>query len=64
MTETVERQSAQIYQFPKRGRFAAPAQRGESASVTAMASSRVARTALGGAWYHDEAIIEDRTRKN
>lgn len=61
MTETVQRQSATIYQFPKRGRFAAG--QGDSAgTVTSIAAAKVSRAALGGAWYHDEAIADERSR--
>jgi hypothetical protein len=53
-------ESAKIYEFPRRGRFAAAAQREEASA--ALAAPRVA---CGGAWYHDEAIQEaERARKN
>lgn len=50
--------SATVYQFPRRGRFAAGAVREE---VKAEAAPRVV---LGDGWYHDEAIEAERTRKN
>jgi hypothetical protein len=47
--------SAEIIQFPARGRFAAGLQQ-NSASAASMNAPRIARVAAGGAWYHDEAI--------
>lgn len=47
--------SAEIIQFPARGRFAVGLQQ-NSASAASMNASRIARVASGGAWYHDEAI--------
>ena len=66
MTMTDDRRSAEIYQFPPRGRFAAAAHRDESKSVTVLALSRLATTAIGGGnWYHEEAIRDEaRTRKS
>jgi len=57
MTETVQRQSATIYKFPPRGRFATEAQHGD-VTVSNIAPARLAKAALGSAWYHDEAIRE------
>jgi hypothetical protein len=59
MTTNVHSGSAQIYQFPARGRFAVGALREDSmpASIPAL-SPRVARGASGSGWYHDEAILE------
>ena len=53
--EKIEARSATVYQFPKRGRFAVEG-RESSRPVT---SSRFAR-AIGSAWYHDEAIAQER----
>ena len=65
MTMNFDRPSAEIYQFPPRGRFAAGSQRDESKSVSDLASPRVATTAFGGNWYHEEAIQEaERARKS
>ena len=44
--------SATIYQFPARGRFAVNAEAGEAKAVL----PHGAKLAVGGAWYHDEAI--------
>lgn len=61
MTETVERQSATIYVFPARGRFAVRADQ----TGAATASARSVKTGCGEAWYHDDAIREaERSRKN
>ena len=54
MTTTTQG-SATIYQFPARGRYAASAERDEAR----VALPRGARLAIGGAWYHDEAIRND-----
>lgn len=56
MSENVVRQSAEIYQFPKRGRFAAAAR--DELVLTAK-GARVVKTVRGGAWYHDEAIADE-----
>ncbi len=65
MTMTDDRRSAEIYQFPPRGRFAAAGHRDELKSVTVLALSRLATTAIGGSWYHDEAIRDEaRNRKS
>jgi hypothetical protein len=55
MTTTTERESATIYQFPARGRFAAAASKREDVSAP--------RVVFGAGWYHDEAIAEERVRK-
>ncbi len=57
MTTSHDRGSAEIYQFPARGRFAA-ANRDRSDSVPGTATPQLATTAFGGNWYHEEAIRE------
>lgn len=52
---TLNRGSATIYQFPARGRFAANAERNEALPEL----PRGAKLAVGGAWYHEEAIRDD-----
>ncbi|MBV9556855.1 MAG: DUF2735 domain-containing protein [Pseudolabrys sp.] len=52
---TLQRGSAQIYTFPPRGRFASGEARKDDNVVDL---DRVATTACGSAWYHDEAIRE------
>lgn len=51
--------SATIYQFPARGRFAA-----RQETATAQQATLAARTVVGGAWYHDEAIETESLRKS
>jgi Protein of unknown function (DUF2735) len=54
---THDRVSAEIIQFPPRGRFAAGAC--EEANVTRISP----RIAFAGAWYHEEAIREAEPRR-
>jgi hypothetical protein len=65
MTTNVHSGSANIYQFPARGRFAAGTLREDPKPASNPAlSPRVARAASGSGWYHDEAILEaERTRE-
>ncbi len=63
MTTGFQRESAKIYQFPATVRPALGSRRdddksGESFAVANLTSARVAKTAFGSAWYHDEAIQE------
>lgn len=64
MTTTSDRGSATIYQFPARGRFAVGTHPDEAAPAVAVVSARATKTVLGGAWYHDEAVAEERARQN
>lgn len=65
MTTNVHRESAKIYTFPARGRFAAGAAQERTVTDKSWASTRVASAALGSAWYHEEAIREaELPRKN
>jgi Protein of unknown function (DUF2735) len=45
--------SAKIYTFPPRGRFAENSQHGDARDLQRPLAEKLA---LGGAWYHDEAI--------
>ena len=55
--------SAKIYEFPARGCFA-HVERGDNAMpATNSMSPRVAKVAVSGAWYHDEAIQAEQSRK-
>ena len=54
--------SATIYQFPARGRFAAPAVGGRASEQANAVAACGARLVTGSAWYHDEAIEAERTR--
>ena len=61
MTTGFQRESATIYEFPRRGRFAATTPHDERTS----ASFALPRVVFGSGWYHDEAIEEaDRARRN
>lgn len=51
--------SATIYQFPARGRFAANGSRGNAQSSNSLNAPRLAMTACGSSWYHEDAIRED-----
>ena len=56
MTASSDRESAKIYQFPVRGRFAANRREEMNAPL---ASQQVVKVAVGSGWYHDAAIQED-----
>jgi hypothetical protein len=60
MTTSTSGGSAQIYQFPPRGRFALNA-RSESQAVE---SQPLVKVAAGSGWYHDAAIQEGEPRGN
>jgi Protein of unknown function (DUF2735) len=65
MTMTYDRPSAEIYQFPPRGRFAVASHCDQSRPDAAMSPSRVPTTVFGANWYHEEAIQEaERARKS
>jgi hypothetical protein len=64
MTTSHDRGSAEIYQFPPRGRFALD-RRDESKAAASIASTCLATIAFSGSWYHEEAIQEaERARKS
>ena len=64
MTTNSDRESARIYQFPARGRFAANVQRDEKPAAS-LTSPQVVKAAVGSGWYHEAAIEEaERARKN
>jgi len=60
MATESQRESATIYTFPARGRFAA----GGDAAARQRSEQRPAPTMAGSGWYHDEAIREEQARKN
>ena len=60
MTTSIPRGSAQIYEFPPRGRFALSA-RNDSQAVE---SQPLVKVAAGSGWYHDAAIEAERPRSN
>jgi hypothetical protein len=57
MTTNSDRESANIYQFPARGRFAAN-QRDETKPTATLTSQQVVKAAVGSGWYHEAAIEE------
>lgn len=60
MTEPTARQSAEIIQFPARGRFAP-----RGMMEKRVANSDVSPAAVSyGSWYHDDAIQDEKTGKN
>ena len=61
MTANSDRASAQIIQFPARGRFAAAGNSDEQPVMNPLAP-RTARVAMGSGWYHDQAIQDERDR--
>jgi hypothetical protein len=64
MTTNSDRASAQIIQFPARGRFVSANQSDDKFAMGSSAS-HVVKVAVGGAWYHEEAIEQaERDRKN
>jgi hypothetical protein len=64
LTTGSDRSSATIYQFPPRGRYAVGARSPQHGSVTDRALPHMTAPAFGGAWYHDEAIRDERTRED
>ena len=66
MTEVFPRESAKIYAFPARGRFAPRNPNDTFAASNEPATYRVNRSVVSGSgWYHEEAIAADeRARDN
>jgi hypothetical protein len=61
MTPGISRGSAQIYEFPPRGRFALNAR---DEARTSLESQPLVKVAAGSGWYHDAAIQEAEPRGN
>jgi len=59
MTTDISPGSARVYEFPRRGRFAARDESRERANLEAQAAMRAA---VGSGWYHDAAIAEEAER--
>jgi Protein of unknown function (DUF2735) len=59
MTTSIPRGSAQIYEFPPRGRFALNA-RDETQSRITLEAQALPKVAYGSGWYHDAAIQDER----
>jgi hypothetical protein len=64
MKTSSDRASAQIYQVPARGRFAASIAQAETPAAK-LGAPQAVKAAGGSGWYHEEAIQEaERARKN
>jgi hypothetical protein len=63
MTTSTSGGSAQIYQFPGRGRFAVNA-RDDVQSPIDLEAQALPKLASGSGWYHDAAIQDERSRGN
>jgi hypothetical protein len=59
MTTSIPRGSAQIYEFPRRGRFVLNA-RDETQSRIDREAQALPKVACGSGWYHDQAIQDER----
>lgn len=65
MTENNHRSTAQIYQFPMGGRSGLTARRDSYKPAGEVIPEVSARVAIGGSWYHEEAVREaDTSRKH
>jgi uncharacterized protein DUF2735 len=62
MTTSISGGSAQIYEFPPRGRFALNGD--ETQPRANLESQPVVKVAAASGWYHDAAIQEERSRSN
>ena len=60
MAASFQRESATVYEFPLRGRFAQASRQHEEAAEAA----KLPRITFGGAWYNDAAVEAERLRKN
>lgn len=63
MATTFQRETATIYQFPARGRFAMNAGLCDQRSAAVFAPSIVPVVSSSG-WYHEEAVLEDERTRN
>jgi hypothetical protein len=64
MTNTINRESATIYQFPVGGRAGLVRKHDDSKATGYLASQGMVDVASGSGWYHEEAMQAERTRKN
>jgi hypothetical protein len=60
MATSFQRESATVYEFPVRGRFAIANRQREEAEQAAS----LPRVSFGSGWYHDEAMEAESARKN
>jgi hypothetical protein len=63
MTTDFPRQSAKIYQFPRKDPAAAGDDRGESRPAADPRLPRFASTEFGSGWYHEAAVQAERGRR-
>jgi len=64
MTTSGSPETAKIYAFPARGRFAVSGQRDEFTQPATVQMPRGITVASESGWYHDEAIQAEQRRKN
>jgi hypothetical protein len=65
MTTIGNRGSARLYEFPKRVPTTLDGHRSDAKPVVDANAPKLAETAFGSGWYHDEAVKEsERTRKH
>ncbi len=64
MTTSGSRETAKIYAFPARGRFAPGNPHEDSVPQANIQAPRGVMVASGSGWYHDEAIQAEQCRKN
>ncbi len=64
MTTSGSPETAKIYVFPGRGRFAASSPREEFIQPANVQIPRGVTVASASGWYHDEAIQAEQRRKN
>jgi hypothetical protein len=57
-------QSAKIYTFPARGRFAVPSQHDAAAPAKTAQCQESLKIASESGWYHEEAIQAEQRRKS
>jgi hypothetical protein len=61
MTTNSQPASVKIYTFPARGRFALGDNHEEAKPASNATLPRFAKLVVGGAWYHEAAIQEERS---
>ena len=60
ITSDAPRQTAKIFVFPLRERTMSRATTAQKLAAMEAASKRVADAALGSAWYHEAAIVDEK----
>ncbi len=65
MSTSFSQESAKIYQFPAGGRAALGGRRHDETKPAIDANTpRVNETICSGSWYHEEAIQEDKAKRD